>query len=97
MEKRFIVERSPKNGSGDVFQDVFCTLEEANQKADYHWHHLTHRERKMWRVVVLVVTEKDLDDYATDQDTGDVDWRCYFQANYPDGGFDSNKIGDETC
>ena len=43
MEKRYVVVDMPTGGlSGDIFQEVYLTPEEANSAADYKWHMLTH-------------------------------------------------------
>ena len=93
--KKFLVEHesynSPLKKYGtnrgyDGFCDVFDTLEEANKAACDQWYHMTKYDRECAQVYVLVVTENDLSDWAIDDDTGEIDWTAYANADYPEGG-----------
>ncbi|MFR5739568.1 MAG: hypothetical protein ACLUEC_10350 [Coprococcus sp.] len=91
MRKYLVVD---ERKCGDVFQDVFDTLEEANAEAEYQWDHLTRTEQKERRVFVGHVedNEKYLNDWAFDEDTGEVDWATYHSLGVEDNYFDSDRI-----
>lgn len=102
--KKYLVEYRSHNGdlarvgpnSGyDGFCDVFDTLEEANKAACMQWDHLTTGERKHSEVEVLAVTEDDLTDWATDDETGEIDWTAYANADTPKGGLKFSGLNDE--
>lgn len=79
---------------GDVFQNIFDTLEEANAEAEYQWDHLTRTEKKDHHIFVGHVedNEKYLCKYAIDEETGEVDWAAYHSLGGEDNYFDSDMI-----
>ena len=90
MEKRYIVIDMPANGcSGDIYQEVYNTPEEANAAADYKWHMLTAQERRHRRIMAGVVTQDMLPDDAIDEDTGAIDWELFGDCDSFPGSFDS--------
>lgn len=94
MEKRYVVVDMPTGGlSGDMFQEVYQTPEEANVAADYKWHMLTPQERRRRRIMAGVVTEDMLPDDAIDEDTGAIDWELFGDFDSFPGSFDSELEG----
>lgn len=75
--------------------EVFDTLEEANKAAIATWDHLTEAERKHSEVEVLVVAEDGLSIWAIDDDTGEIDWTAYANADTPKGGVKFSGLNDE--
>jgi len=75
--------------------EVFGTLEEANKAAIIQWDHLTTGERKKSEIEVLTVTEDDLTDWAIDDDTGEIDWTAYANADLPEGGIRFSGLNDD--
>ena len=55
------------------------------------WYHLTDAEKARHHVYVGVVTEDDLDEFAKDEDSGDVDWSCFTSYSIIPGAFDSDN------
>ena len=93
MEKYIVVDQI----GNDDYEEVFDTIEAANEFALKSWKHLTNREKKGRHIYVCEVTEKDLDDWAIDEETNEIDWRCFFQSNLPAGGFDSTKYEEQLA
>ena len=95
MRKYLVVD---ERKYGDVFQDVFDTLQEANAEAEYRWDHLTRIEKKDRHVFVGHVedNEKYLNDWAFDEETGGVDWAVYHSIGVEDNYFDSDRIQKYT-
>lgn len=81
----------------DDYEEVFDTIEAANQFALKSWNHLTNREKKGRHIFVCEVTEKDLDDWAVDEETVEIDWGCFFQSDLPTDGFDSAKYEEQLA
>lgn len=93
--KKYLVEYRRHNGdlkrvglnsNYDSFCDVFDALEEANKAACDQWYRMSKYDRECSQVYVLAVTENDLSDWAIDDETGEIDWTAYANANYPEGG-----------
>ena len=93
MKKYIVVDQI----GNDDYADVFDTIEAANDFALKSWKHLTNYEKKGRHIYVCEVTEKDLDDWAVDEETGEIDWRCFFQSNLPADGFDSAKYEEQLA
>ena len=91
MTKYIVVDQI----GNDDYETVFETIEAANEFALKSWKHLTNREKNGRHIYVCAVTEKDLDDWAVDEETGEIDWRCFFQSNLPADGFDSTKYEEQ--
>lgn len=95
-EYRFIVIDEPKNGfGGDQFEEVYDSIEEANEAAKSHWWHLTDSEKRKRHIYVGVVRPEDLNEWAFDEDTGAIDWAAFHSISYDDTMFASNRINDE--
>ena len=94
MEKRYVVVDMPTGGlSGDMFQYVYQTPEEANIAAAYKWHMLTPQERRRRRIMAGVVPQAMLPVDAIDEDTGSIDWELFGDFDsFPDS-FDSELEG----
>ena len=90
MKKYIVVE-----AKADEFQDVFDTIDEANKFALDSWNHLTNYEKKGTHIYVCFVTEKDLADYARDEETGEIDWRCFDRCDMTPDCFDSEEYDYE--
>lgn len=91
MEKRYVVVDMPTGGlSGDMFQYVYQTPEEANAAADYKWHMLTPQERRRRRIMAGVVTKDMLPDDAVCPETGEPDWTMFSDFNDFPGAFGSD-------
>ena len=71
--------------------NVFDALEEANSFAKDAWYHLTDAEKARHHVCVGVVTEDDLDEFAKDEDSGDIDWSCFTSYSVVPSAFDSDN------
>ena len=102
--KKYLVEYRRHNGdlkrvglnsNYDSFCDVFDALDEANEAARAQWDHLTNTERKHSEVEVLAVTEDDLADWAIDEETGEIDWTAYANADFPEGGLKFSGLNDD--
>lgn len=96
-EHRYIVVDEPKKGfGGDVFQDVYDSLDEANKAAELEWGYLTAFEKRKRHIYVGVVRLEDLNEWAIDEDTGAIDWAAFHSISYDVMMFDSNHIkGDD--
>lgn len=95
MEKRYLVidELNRHYLNCDVSVDVCRTAEEANERAEYLWWHLTPSEKKKRHIYVGVLTEDDLDqneveEYGLDDDEA---WLLYDGLDDFPGAFDSDK------
>ena len=93
MTKYIVVDQI----GNDDYETVFDTIEAANEFALKSWKHLTNREKNGRHIYVCAVTEKDLDDWAVDEETGEIDWGCFFQSDFPAGGFDSAKYEEQLA
>lgn len=94
MEKRYVVVDMPTGGlSGDMFQYVYQTPEEANVAAAYKWHMLTPQERRRRHIMAGVVTQAMLPVDAIDEDTGAIDWELFGDFGSFPGSFDSESEG----
>ena len=93
MKKYIVVDQI----GNDDYEEVYDTIEEANAFALKSWKHLTNREKNGIHIYVCAVTEKDLDDWAVDEETGEIDWGCFFQSDLPSGGFDSAKYEEQLA
>lgn len=94
MEKRYVVIDTPANNlSGDMFQYVYQTPEEANTAAEYKWHMLTPQERRRRHIMAGVVTKDMLPDDAIDEDTGAINWELFGDFDSFPGSFDSELEG----
>ena len=72
-EYKYIVIDEPKNGfGGDQFEEVYDSIEEANEAAKSHWWHLTDSEKRKRHIWVGISRRENLDDGAFDEDTGEV-------------------------
>ena len=91
MKKYIVVDQI----GTDDYETVFDTIEAANEFALKSWKHLTNREKEGRHIYVCEVTEKDLQDWAIDEETGEIDWGCFFQSNLPAEGFDSAKYEEQ--
>lgn len=95
MKKYLVIDESfndlKHTSAGDQWEAVYDTPEEATAAAESEWSYLTARERKYHHIYSAVVTEADLDDYATDEDTGEIDWRCFTACDTYPGCFDSTR------
>lgn len=91
MRKYLVVD---ERKYGDVFQDVFDTLEEANAEAEYQWDHLTRIEKKDRHIFVGHVEDNEnyLCKYAIDEETGELDWAAYHSLGGEDSYFDSYRV-----
>lgn len=93
MKKYIVVDQI----GNDDYADVFDTIEAANEFALKSWKHLTNYEKEGRHIYVCEVTEEDLDDWAIDEETGEIDWSCFFQSNLPADGFDSKKYEEQLA
>lgn len=93
MTKYIVVDQI----GNDDYETFFDTIEAANEFALKSWKHLTNREKNGRHIYVCVVTEKDLDDWAVDEETDEIDWGCFFQSDFPAGGFDSAKYEEQLA
>lgn len=93
MKKYIVVDQI----GNDDYADVFDTIEAANEFALKSWKHLTNREKEGRHIYVCVITEKDLQDWAVDEETGEIDWGCFFQSDLPADGFDSTKYEEQLA
>ena len=91
LEYRYIVVDEPVGNTGDEWQRVFLSLDDANADAARQWERLTSFERKKRHIYVAIVTPPDQYDWAVDGD-GNVDWCAWHQCDLPAGAFDSSKI-----
>lgn len=89
MRKYLVID---ENKYGDTFSEVYDTLEEANEEAEYQWDHLTRREQKDRHIFVGHVedTKEYLDDWAFEED--EVDYNCYHSVDTDEGYFNSENI-----
>lgn len=100
IERKYIVVdefnyRDYPHGSGDSWQYVYDTPEEANAQASMRWHHLTSQGRQKRHVYAGVITQDDLADDAVDEDTGEVDWKRWNNCNTFPGALDSYNLEEE--
>lgn len=87
---KYVVVDMPKDGiSGDWWQEVYDTAEEANAAAESQWEHLTDREQKRRHIYAGIVTEKMLPKEAVNEDTGVIDWSLFADHDTFPGAFDS--------
>lgn len=75
---------------GDRFEEVFESPEEANSAAYREWLGLSPKARAHCDVAAYVITEDNLLDGAIDEDTGEIDWRCFGECDTFPGAFDSH-------
>ena len=87
MKKYIVVDQI----GNDDYEEVFDTIEAANAFALKSWKHLTNREKNGRHIYVCAVTEKDLDDWAVDEETGEIDWRCFDRCDMTPDCFDSEE------
>ena len=93
VESRYIVVNDTLP-YGDSWTDVYDTAEEANRAAWYDWNHLTKPEQREQHIWAGLVTREDLGDDAIDEDTGEIDWRCWVNADTFPGAFDSKTYSE---
>lgn len=93
MAKYIVVDQI----GNDDYVTVFYTIEAANEFALKSWKHLTDREKEGRQIYVCEVTDKDLQDWAFDEETGEIYWGCLFQRNLPSVGFDSAKYEEQLA
>lgn len=96
VEKKYIVVDDPIGRTGDSWTDVYDTAKEANHAAWRAWNYLTKQEQRERHVWAGLVTHEDLDDDAIDEDTGEIDWRCWVNADTFPGAFDSKTYSEGT-
>lgn len=98
MEKRYLVV-SENRKTWDEYEDVFETLEEANQHANMDWSHLTPKEKAEHHIFVVEVTEAELREETKtgriseeDWEDGNIPWTLPSSYSPADGGFDSEAL-----
>ena len=89
MKKYIVIET---NKHGDEWVSVFDTLEEANEYAKKAWEHLSAHDKKEQSVIVGIVSENDLTEWAVDEESGEIDWTSYAQYDYNKECFDSEVL-----
>ena len=89
--KKYIVVDQRKDGTGDIFDSIFDTIEEANRVAERDWGYLTASEKASRHIFVGMLTEDCLSDWAVDEDSGEVDWLAWNSIYSVKGAFDSNN------
>lgn len=94
VEKKYIVVDEPTRRCGDEWRYVYDTAEEANSAAWRAWNYLTKQEQRERHIWAGLVTHEDLDDDAIDEDTGEIDWRCWVNADTFPGAFDSSTYSE---
>lgn len=93
MRKYIVVDETLYGSSvGDAETEVFDTPEAANSGATSLWNHLTQKEQEMRHIYAAVVTESILDDCAKNEDSGEIDWRCWMSCDAFPGAFDSDAL-----
>lgn len=75
---------------GDRWEWVYDTPEGANAAARADWEHLTASEKKRQHIYACIVRREWLDDDAIDEDTGEINWACFYQADTFPGAYDSD-------
>lgn len=91
-DRRYIVVDEPREGfGGDIRQDVYDSLDEANKAADLDWWYLTASEKRKRHIYVGVVRLEDLNEWAFDEDTGAIDWAAFHSISYDETMFDSEE------
>lgn len=88
MEKRYIVSDWTIDGDCDIY--LFTTAEEANQRAEMLWDHLTAREKKKRHIFASVVTSDQLDPYNVKEYGEEDAWRMISDLDDFPGRFDSD-------
>lgn len=73
-----------EDGMGNYEMSVFETLGEANEDASYKWSNLTKKEKEKYRIYVVEVNKKDLEDEEC--------WTSFWCSESPEEGFDSNEL-----
>ncbi|MGF6375068.1 hypothetical protein M2140_000102 [Clostridiales Family XIII bacterium PM5-7] len=86
--KKYTVIDGRKDGNGDVFQQFFDTLEEANAEAENQWEHLVVREQKERTVFVAIVDEADCEK----DEEGNIEWASASSLDWDDDYFNSEKL-----
>ncbi len=101
MRKYIVIE---VNKLGDERVSVFDTLTEANEYAREMWQIIKAQAKRVVkdmsflatdndpRILVRVVSENDLSEWAVDEETGGIDWTCYNQYDYNEDCFDSEVV-----
>lgn len=89
---KYLVIDEQKNLEGDVFVYVYDSADDANTAALVAWRHLTASEQRKRHIFVACVALEDLEEYAVDEETGEIDWTCYKFYHSLDNAFDSEKI-----
>lgn len=56
---KYIVMDERKDGTGDLFNDEYATVEEAIKAAKWKWSYLTSREKKERKIIVLDSIDPD--------------------------------------
>ncbi len=93
-EKKYIVVCDVDGG--DSWTDVYDTAEEANEAALHDWRVLSSHDQRRQHIWAGIVSREDLGDDAIDEDTGEIDWRCWVNADTFPGAFDSNTYSEGT-
>lgn len=92
-KQKYIVVDEPKRGlTGDMYQEIYDTPEEANTVASYNWDHLTRGEQKFRHIFAGIVTLADLPEDAVDEDTGDIHWDMATSIGSFFEAFDSDEL-----
>lgn len=81
---------------GDSWTDVYNTAEEANEAALHDWCSLSAHDQRRQHIWAGIVSREDLGDDAIDEDTGEIDWRCWVNADNFPGAFDSSTYSEVT-
>lgn len=96
MQERYLVVQTDIDSE---YSNDFATLEEANQYADMQWHHLTWKEKQVWKVFVVKVTEEEMRRETEqglipeeDWDDGVIPWCVPSSYDYAEGGFNSEEV-----
>lgn len=89
MRKYLVIDQEEH---GDMWEDIFDTLDEANAAAESDWRYLTRNERKNRRIFVAHIedTEDYLNSSAFDED-GSVDFHDWHSCDTEENYFDSDK------
>lgn len=89
-QKRYLCIDEPAHGiSGDSYEEIYNSPEEANAAADYAWAHLTQSERKRRHIFAAMVTEECLDEEAFTEDG--IMWEMWNSLYDFPGAFDSKN------
>lgn len=70
-EQKYIVYQT---WGGDVFDEYFDDLSDADAYARDQWYHLTPKARKTVELYVGVIKRENLTEDAFDEETGEIDW-----------------------